>query len=168
MAWDSHCLAAIYCSMAPISSLTLPKVPRRMRFSQVPEEPFHHVQPGTAGRGEVHVEPGMPLEPCLHLGMLVGGVVVRDQVQFLVGRRTSSMTLRNLSHSWWRCGVTRVDHLPIQCIEGGKERGRAVAFVVVGHRPAAPFLIGNRAGCGPVPGSGSSHRHTARWRAPAG
>jgi hypothetical protein len=33
----------------------------------------------------VDLDPGIGREPCLHLGMLVGGVVVHDQAQLLVG-----------------------------------------------------------------------------------
>ena len=48
---------------------------------------FDQIQPGTAGGNEVHVEPRMPLQPPLDLGMLVRGVVVHDQVQVQVRRR---------------------------------------------------------------------------------
>ena len=49
-------------------------------LSEVAEEAFHHVEPRCTGRSEVHVEPWVALEPALHLGMLMGRVVVGDQV----------------------------------------------------------------------------------------
>jgi len=41
---------------------------------------FDQVQPGGGRGGEVQVEPGMFVQPVPHGGMLVGGVVVADQV----------------------------------------------------------------------------------------
>ena len=53
---------------------------------QLGEEAFDRVEPGGRGRGEVEVEPRMPFEPGAHLGMLVRGVVVDDQMQVELGR----------------------------------------------------------------------------------
>ena len=47
----------------------------------VAEEAFDHVQPRRAGGGEVHVKAPVLGEPRLHLGVFVGRVVIRDQVQ---------------------------------------------------------------------------------------
>src|ERR1039457_6583180 len=47
-------------------------------LSEVPKEAFHHIQPGTTGRREVNVEPGMTSQPSLHFGMFVRGIVVDD------------------------------------------------------------------------------------------
>lgn len=54
---------------------------------QVAEESLDHVEPRSAGRREVHVEARMALEPGLDLRMLVGGVVVGDQMQVAPRRR---------------------------------------------------------------------------------
>ena len=60
------------------------------RFKPLPgqlgEEALDGVEPGGRGWGEVEMEPLVPAEPGLNLGMLVGGVVVDDQVEFLAGR----------------------------------------------------------------------------------
>jgi len=48
--------------------------------SEVAEETLHHVGPRRTRRSDVHVESWMACEPALHLGMLMGGVVVADQV----------------------------------------------------------------------------------------
>src|SRR5512141_2560837 len=47
---------------------------------EVAEEALYHVEPRGTGRREVHVEPWMACEPALNLGMLVGRVVIADQV----------------------------------------------------------------------------------------
>lgn len=57
---------------------------------EIAEESFYHVQPGTAGRREVDMEPGMASEPTLHFGMFVRGLVVDDQVEILFRRRDRS------------------------------------------------------------------------------
>src|SRR5579872_2341302 len=49
-------------------------------LGEVAEETLHHVEPRRAGRSEVHVESRMAREPALYFGMLMGGVVVGDQV----------------------------------------------------------------------------------------
>src|SRR5579863_8956662 len=53
---------------------------------QLGKEPFEGVEPGGRGRSEVEVEPRMPFKPGSHLGVLVRGVVVNDQVQLPPGR----------------------------------------------------------------------------------
>ena len=49
--------------------------------SYAAEEALDLVEPRRRCRGEVHVETRMPLKPSLHLGVLVCGIVVGDQVQ---------------------------------------------------------------------------------------
>jgi hypothetical protein len=53
---------------------------------QLGEETFNRVEPGSRGRGEVEMETRVPFEPGAHLGMLVGRIVVDDQVEFPPGR----------------------------------------------------------------------------------
>ena len=45
------------------------------------EEAFDQIDPGGRGRSEVEVEAGVALEPSLDLGVLVGRVVVDDEMQ---------------------------------------------------------------------------------------
>jgi len=49
------------------------------------EEDLDHVQPGAAGRGVVQGDPLVLGQPGSHVGMLVGGVVVADDVQLGAG-----------------------------------------------------------------------------------
>ncbi len=54
---------------------------------EVAEEAFDHIQPRGRGGGEMHVETRVFLQPFLDLGVLVGGVVVADQMKrFVFGR----------------------------------------------------------------------------------
>jgi len=74
--------------MAMISSSTSwEDAPSEPLLSEIAEETLDHVEPRTAGRGEVHVKARMAGQPLLHFGVLVRGVVIGDQVQVFVGRR---------------------------------------------------------------------------------
>ncbi len=50
------------------------------------EEALHRVQPGARGRHEMEGEARVALEPAPDLGVLVGGVVVEDDVNHASGR----------------------------------------------------------------------------------
>src|SRR5207302_3552142 len=78
--------------------------------SYAAEEALDLVEPRRRCRGEVHVETRMPLKPSLHLGVLVGGVIVSDEGRSSPCGLLRSMVRRNLSHSWWRW---RFMHCPI-------------------------------------------------------
>ena len=54
-----------------------------------PEPDLDQVQPRAGGRGEVHRDPRVRVEPVTDLGLLVGGAVVHHQMQLLgrVGAR---------------------------------------------------------------------------------
>ena len=47
---------------------------------QLSEPAFDQIQPRAGGRGEVQLEAGMLSQPPLDFGVVVGGVVVEDQV----------------------------------------------------------------------------------------
>jgi hypothetical protein len=44
-------------------------------------------------------KPRMPGEPGTHLGVLAGGVIVEDDVDYLAGRMSASMVLRKRINS---------------------------------------------------------------------
>jgi hypothetical protein len=52
--------------------------------SDVPEEPFDHVEPRGAGGREVNMDSGAPRPPCFDFGMLVRCLVVADNVDRLL------------------------------------------------------------------------------------
>lgn len=55
--------------------------------SDLAEPTFNHVQPGTRSRNEMQMEPRMPPNPGFDPRMLMGSVIVHDQVQVQFGRR---------------------------------------------------------------------------------
>jgi hypothetical protein len=87
---------------------------------------------------EVEGPAGMPCQPLAHLRMLVGCVVVDDGVDRLSGRHlrlngieeTDELLVPVSPH-------VAADDGAVEDIEGGEQRGRAVPFVIVGHRSGA-------------------------------
>ena len=61
--------------------------PPQPLLSVVAEEALHHIEPGCACRGEVQMKAQVPGQPSLHLGVLVRGVVVQNQMDLAVRRR---------------------------------------------------------------------------------
>ena len=86
-------------------------------------------------------EARMPVEPLAHLGMFVGGVIVEDHMDALVGGD---------------CGIDRVqeanellvpvtghvapDNGAVEDIECGEQCRCAVALVIMGHRAEPPLF----------------------------
>lgn len=93
------------------------------------EPPFHQVQPGTRSRNEVLMEPWMPPEPGFHTGMLVGFIVVHDQMQVDLGRGFGVDLFEEADEFLMPMPRHAVaDHLAIEHAEGRKQSGCAVAF----------------------------------------
>ena len=93
----------------------------------VVEEALDHVQPRCAGRGEVHDEARMPVQPLVHVGMAVCGVVVDDQMQAQMPGRAALDELQELE--LLAVAVARLahrDHATVQGVERRKQRGRAM------------------------------------------
>ena len=49
-------------------------------LGEIPEKSFHHIKPGSTGGGKMQVEASMTSQPGFDLGMLVGGVVVDNEM----------------------------------------------------------------------------------------
>ena len=107
------------------------------------EEALDEVQPGRAGGCEVQLEPGMLLQPGLHLGRLVGGVVVENQMdvaRFLHGPVDPAEEGQELLGAVaWHAVADDQARLDVQ---RGEERGGAMALVIMGHRRRPSLLEG--------------------------
>ena len=89
-------------------------------------------------------------EPALDLRVLVRGVVVEDRVDHLAGRHRALDGVEELDELLMP--VVRhaaADDLAVEHVEGGEQRRRAVALVIVGHRAALAGLQ-RQAGLGAV------------------
>ena len=103
----------------------------------------------------------MPIEPGAHLRVLVGAIIVEDDMDDLAGR--------NLRLD----GVEEADELlvpvalhvaanngAVEDVEGGEEGGGTAACSRGSWCRRGPSSWAGRAGCGRAPGSGSSRRPT--------
>ena len=132
-------------------------------------EAFDQVHPGRAGWREMQLEAWVPLKPGLHLGRLVGGVVVEHQMnvtRFLHGQIDVAQKAEELL-----CAVTWQafpDDQPRFDFQRCEKRGGSMALVVVGSR-GRPALFERQtpAGSDPAPGSGTSRPRRPLLRDPA-
>ncbi len=114
------------------------------------EKPFDGVEPGGGRRGEVEGPSWMRGEPFQDIGMFVRGVIVDDGVNELAawhgavhgGEKSDELLMPMLVHA-------TPDHGSVEDVQGGKECGRAVAFVIMGHGPALARLQ-RQARLGPI------------------
>lgn len=97
------------------------------------EPALHHVEPGTGRGSKVQVKTRMPLHPGFDAGVLVGPVVVDNQMQVQMGRGVGIDPLEEPDKLLMPVPRHTIsDDLAIEHAQGRKERGRAIALVVVG------------------------------------
>src|ERR1700757_5402077 len=96
-------------------------------------------------------EPRVAIEPFAYLRVFMGRIVVEDDVDRFFDwglsldlvEKADDLLMPMLLHA-------ASDDLAFEHVEGGKQGGGAVAFVVVCHSGGAPLLLGE----GPVGGGG--------------
>ena len=108
---------------------------------QFAEEAFDQIEPRTARGRAMHVEPRMPLEPPLHRGVLVGRIIVDDEMQGLV----LGCLVINHPKEFQPLRVAmareaRGDDFPFRDIQCGKQGGGAMPLIVMRHGPTAALL----------------------------
>ena len=82
------------------------------------------IEPRGAGGREVHDEARVLGQPLLDVGMLVGGVVVHDQVQLQVLGRLALDQAQEFEPLLMPVPIlAHRDHGAVQCIERGKQQG---------------------------------------------
>ena len=101
------------------------------------EEPLDRVEPRRRCGGEVECPSRMISDPGEDLGVFVGGVIIGDGMDDLSGGDSSFDSVQELD----KLLMSMLFHAApydgsIQNVERGEQRGRAVAFVIVGHCPA--------------------------------
>ena len=92
----------------------------------------------------------MAVEPGAHLRVLVGGVVVEDDVDELAGWHLRLDGVEEADELLMAVALhAAADDRAVEHVEGGEQRGGAVALVVVGHGAGAA-LLHRQAGLGAV------------------
>src|SRR5215831_16864061 len=112
------------------------------------------IEPGAAGRDEMQMESAtlLRLEPALHGRTFVGAVVVHDEVNVQLGRYFLFQFAEEFDVLPAPMATQTVpNHLAGQNVEGGKQRGRAVALVVVRLSLRQAWSQGQN-GSGPIQG----------------
>jgi hypothetical protein len=92
---------------------------------------------------EVEGETRMAIEPFADLWVLMGGIIVEDDVDGLFGRNLSLDLVEEADELLMPMLLHAASNdLSFEHIEGGKQGGGAVALIVVGHGGGAPLLQG--------------------------
>ncbi len=122
---------------------------------QLGEEALDGVGSGAGDRGEVEGPAGMAGEPGAHLLVLVGGVVVQDGVDHLADRDSGFDRVQEADELLVPVSPhVAADHGAVEDVEGGKQRGGAMALLVVGQqRRRGPASAAVPAGRDQAPGS---------------
>ena len=108
---------------------------------QIPKEAFHHVQPRGAGRSEVENKARMLTLPIQHQGMLVGAVIVPNEVNGFLRRRFPVNETREFQPFLMPMpALAGSQYLSTGRIQRGKQRGGAMTHVVVRTRAGPPAL----------------------------
>ena len=83
----------------------------------------------------------MALQPTLNHRMLVRGVVITDQIEFFLGRCLAVDQAQKPEPLLMPMArLARADHRAIQRVQRGKQRRRAMPFIVVGQRRGTAAL----------------------------
>src|SRR4030088_2532410 len=96
------------------------------------EPAFHHIDPGSAGGREVHVEARALGQPCADGGCFVRAVVVQNHVDVQRGRDIVIDGVEELAKlAAAMPAVTLADDRAGLYVQRGKQRSRAMAFVIM-------------------------------------
>src|SRR5262249_8327662 len=101
-------------------------------LAQQSEPALDEIQPRRTGRREMQVEARMPYEPAVNRWRFVGAVIVENQVDGQIGRYRGVDRLEELAElDRPVVPVQLPDDLPGLRIQGGEQRRRAMAQVVM-------------------------------------
>ena len=108
---------------------------------QVSKHTFDQVEPRTAGGREMHVDARVARQPPLDRGVFVRGIVVGDQMQGLaLGDLAINQPKKLQPFLVPMARQAGGDKGALRDMQGGKERGGAMALVIMRHRAAATGL----------------------------
>src|SRR5438046_8444180 len=110
-------------------------------LGQLGKEALDGVEPGGRGRRVVEHKARMPAEPGPRLGMFVRAVIVEDHVNDLTDWDLGLDGIQEPDELLMPVTLHAAsDHLAVEDVERGEQRGGAVPLVIMGHRPAVSRL----------------------------
>jgi len=119
-------------------------------LAELSKEALDGVEPGSRFRRVMEHKAGMPVEPGPDLGVLVASVIVEDHVDELAGRDLGFDRIEEADELLMPVPLhAAADDLAFEHVEGGKQRGRAIALVVMGEGTATAGLQ-RQAGLGAI------------------
>ncbi len=90
---------------------------------EIAKEALHHIQPGCGSRSEVNVDSLVTLEPAFHSRMLVGGIVVDDQMElFVLGGLAFDQTQESQPLFVGMSGHASAHDAAVERVQGRKHR----------------------------------------------
>ena len=105
------------------------------------EEAFDGVEPRRRCWREVEDKPLVTIEPIADLWMLMGGVVVEDDMDGLVFGDLGVDHVEEADELLVPVALhVAPNHGSVEDIQGGEQRRGSIAFVIVGHGAKTPFL----------------------------
>lgn len=105
------------------------------------EECFGGVQPRTGCRREVEDPIWMSSEPLADLFVLMGGVVIENDVDHLAGRHGALDSVEETDELLMPVSLhASAEHGAIENVERSEQCGRAMPHIVMSHRPGFPMF----------------------------
>ena len=112
-------------------------------FGEFGEEALDSVSPRAGCGREVEGEAAMTIKPGPNLGVLMGGVVVENNVDGPVRRNLGVDRVQEANELLVSVALhITTDDRPIEHVQSGEERRGSVALVIVGHGAQAALLHG--------------------------
>jgi len=112
-------------------------------LGEVGEEALDGVGPRTGCRREVEGEAAMTIKPGPNLGVLMGGVVVEDDMDRLVCRNLGIDDVQEADELLMSVALhVASDNCPIENIQCGEQGGGSVSLIVVRHGAETPLFHG--------------------------
>src|ERR1700721_2182778 len=109
--------------------------------AELGEETLDSVEPGARGWREVEDETRMAIEPGANVRMLVGGIVVKNDMNDLADRNLRLDRVQKSNEFLMTMALhIATDDRAVEDVESGEQRRRAVPFVIVCHGPEPAFL----------------------------
>src|SRR5277367_430676 len=111
--------------------------------TELGEETLDSVEPGARGWREVEDETRMAIEPGANVRMLVGGIVVKNDMNDLADRNLRLDRVQKSNEFLMTMALhIATDDRAVEDVESGEQRRRAVPFVSCVMVPSRPFFNG--------------------------